>query len=70
MKFIASSDNSTKILKLADPKPDLTSAEVQNLMNSAVSAKILYTSKGSLCDTIDSANVIDRNDNELFNLVQ
>lgn len=70
MKFIASSDGSSKIIRLADPKDGLTDSEVQNVMNAAVSAHLLYTSKGSLCDTVDSANVIDRNNDELFNLVQ
>lgn len=70
MKFIASSDGSSKIIRLADPKDGLTDSEVKNVMNAAVSAQLLYTSKGSLCDTVDSANVVDRNDNELFNLVQ
>ena len=70
MKFIASSDGSTKIIRLADPKDGLTNTEVQNLMNAAVSNQLLYTSKGALCDTVDSANIIDRNNDELFNLVQ
>ncbi len=70
MKFIASSDGSSKIIRLADPRSDLTDTEVQNFMNSVVSSQLLRTSKGSLCDTVDSANVIDRNNNELFNLVQ
>ena len=69
MKFISSSDGSSKTIRLADPKDGLTDAEVQNLMNVAVSAHLFYTSKGALCDTVDSANVIDRNNNELFNLV-
>ena len=70
MKFIASSDGSSKIIRLADPRSDLTDTEVQNFMNSVVSSQLLHTSKGSLCDTVDSANIIDRNNNELFNLVQ
>ncbi len=70
MKFIASSDGSSKTIRLADPKTDLTQSEVQNFMDSVVSSQLLYTSKGSLVDTVDSANVIDRNNNELFNLVQ
>lgn len=70
MKFIASSDGSSKIIRLADPRDDLTDTDVQNFMSSVVSSDMLYTSKGALCDTVDSANIIDRNDNELFNLVQ
>ncbi len=70
MKFIASSDGSSKVIRLADPKDGLTDSEVQSVMNAAVSKQLFYTSKGSLCDTVDSANVIDRNNDELFNLIQ
>ncbi len=69
MKFIASSDNSSKIIRLSDPRADITSTDVQNFMNSVVSSNLLYTSKGSVCDKIDSANIIDRSNNELFNLI-
>jgi hypothetical protein len=70
MKFLASSDGSSKTIRLADPRDDLTDTDVQNFMDSTVSSGVLHTSKGSVCDTVDSANIIDRNDNELFNLVQ
>ncbi len=70
MKFVASSDDSSKIIRLAQPKDDLTQEEVQNFMNSVVSGSLLYTSKGSLCDQVDSASVIDRTNNELFNLIK
>ncbi|WP_456399311.1 DUF2922 domain-containing protein [Mesoaciditoga sp.] len=69
MKFVASSDNSSKIIRLSDPRDDLTSSDVQNFMNSVVSSNLLYTSKGSICDKVDSASVIDRSNNELFNLI-
>lgn len=70
MKFIASSDGSSRTIRLADPKAGITAAEVQAVMDEAVSGQLLYTSKGQLCDTVDSASVVDRNTEELFNIVQ
>ncbi|WP_036226415.1 DUF2922 domain-containing protein [Mesoaciditoga lauensis] len=69
MKFVASSDGSSKIIRLADPRDDLTATDVQNFMSSVLSSNLLYTSKGALCDQVDSANIIDRSNNELFNLI-
>ncbi len=69
MKFVASSDGSSKTIKLNQPKDGITQSEVQDFMNSVVSGQLLYTSKGSLCDQIDSANIVDRTNNELFNLI-
>ena len=69
MKFVASSDNSSKIIRLSDPKDGITSTDVKNFMDSVVSSGVLHTSKGSVCDKVDSANIIDRSNNELFNLI-
>lgn len=70
MRFIASSDGSSRTIRLNDPKEGVTAAEVQSVMDAAVADQLLYTSTGGLCDTVDSASVVDRSSEELFNLVQ
>ncbi len=56
----------TVTLSLADPRPDLTAADVTTVMDAIIAKNVFSTSGGDLV-VKDRAVVVDTTENELYN---
>ncbi|HEU24275.1 MAG: hypothetical protein C0176_03050 [Mesoaciditoga sp.] len=70
VRWISSSDGSTKALRVNNVKENITQEEIMAFMEKVATSQLLKTSKGSPVDTVDSATVVNTDSTQIFNFVQ